>query len=287
MQLFSRLQSLWRLSVQLHCLETQKKLSPLPASLHIPFLSTVNSTSTTATVVPPPELFVPTTFPMNPVPGYQIPSTGAFAGGSYGSATLRSFARAEPPALSNFKADPFRFTSEPSTETPHTDDSTSIDFMRTNKDRKGCVYYKLTLDIPNATTPSVALLEISPEYPIRSPQVLLSSRISVLGIDAAKVTSSPQIDNALKALECDINANCLNMLYPASSSSLETPLSIAIAEECLDATLTFQVGLLLCSVATNHASNTGSGLVQSISSKKRGRNRKAAALQSLYGRQQF
>lgn len=114
-----------------------------------------------------------------------IPSDILGVGGSAspGGVTIRSCQRAETPSLAHYSADPFRLDrSDPTialSASINTDDR-SFDFIRSKEDRKCCVYYKIVLDVPGSAQPFVALMELSPEYPIRPPQFLLTSRLIII-----------------------------------------------------------------------------------------------------------
>lgn len=108
-QVFSRLQSHWRLSNQLQCLE-QKKVHPLPPALHLPFVATVNSVPYANTIAPPAGLCsAPASlYPFTKHTGSQV--TPKSAPGTVSAAAIRSFQRAEAPPLSSFTMDPYRYT---------------------------------------------------------------------------------------------------------------------------------------------------------------------------------
>ena len=106
---------------------------------------------------------------------------------SLGGVTIRSCQRAETPSLVHYSADPFRLDrADPATvvSTTLSSNDRSLDFIRTKEDRKCCVYYKIVLDIPGSSQPIVALMELSPEYPIRPPQFLLTSRFTIFSIQS-------------------------------------------------------------------------------------------------------
>lgn len=181
--------------------------------------------------------------------------------------------------------------------------------MRNITDRECCVYYKLAFDLPSQPgaaaggQPGMCLIEISPEYPVRPPQILLTSRTTVLNA-GVQAQNSAQIDNAKKALESEVNAGCLSLISPDLSSiasnitSLDSAGAIASIGEALDATLTFQLSLLLSLSAVNNNVSMASALTASssvtaqhqqieIPSRRRGRNRRAGAIEGLYGRLPF
>jgi hypothetical protein len=142
----------------------------------------------------------------------------------------------------------------------------------------------------------MCLIEISPEYPVRPPQILLTSRTTVLNA-GVQVQNVAQIDNAKKALECEVNAGCLSLIAPdlSSLSAFQSASAIAAVEEALDATLTFQLSILLSLAAVNNNAAMASAITASSSaahqadmpSRKRGRNRRAGAIEGLYGRLPF
>lgn len=235
------------------------------------------------------------------------------APGSISAAVVRAFQRAEAPPLSSFTMDPYRYLRE-----PYQDDKlaaasvegkmdcedvgsvATIDFIRTAKDRKFCVYYKIALDLPKdlSSTPAMALMELSPEYPLRPPQFVLTSRISALSAASSKAVGDdnkggPQLDNALKALECELNAGCLNLLLGTGLSTNTSNASTVIAsvEDIMDATVSFQMSILLSLIVVNSIAacsvSSNAVVAGAVPSKKRGRNRRAAVIQGLYGRQPF
>ena len=304
---------MWRLSTQLRSLEQQKKISPLPTALHMAYISALNTSTHGSTVIPPSGLFntCKTTYPFSEG---TVASGGKDIAGMVSCASVRLFQRAEAPPLSSFSVDPYRYTRDPlteetigstveSTEKMDCDDNAnfqndqSIGFVRSVKDRKHCVYYKMALDLPKqlSSTPCVTLMEISPEYPVRPPQFIITSRISALSTDSSKsggdiTKPGAQIDNALKSIECEVNAGCLNFILGGQTPGVsDSGAIIAAVEDSLDATVTFQIGLLLCLVVLNSMSGSDSSAAVSefAVSKKRGRNRRTAMLQGLYGRQPF
>lgn len=175
----------------------------------------------------------------------------------------------------------------------------TIDFIRTVKDRKFCIYYKIALDLPKdlSSTPAMALMEISPEYPLRPPQFILTSRIAPLSSASSKAVGGdfkpgPQLDNALKALESDLNAGCLSLILGSALPHGTTGISSAIAsvEDIMDATISFQMGMLLSLIVVNSMAGVvpdNDVVAGAVPSKKRGRNRRPAVVQGLYGRQPF
>ncbi len=92
-----------------------------------------------------------------------------------------------------------------------------------------------------------------------------------------------QVDNGLKAIECELNAGCLGLLCP---ESVESDLA-QIAADTMDFVLSFQIGLLLIMAAVNNTTSANAEYSFVVPSRKRGRNRRAASLQGLYGRQSF
>ena len=267
-QLFARLQSMWKLSLHLHTLENSRKIPALPVSLQQSFVAAVSSTVLSGSGL------------------MDIPSDvlGSNTEGA-NAAIIKTFQRAEPPPITSFAADPFRFDREELLNAEDSSDSFgSLSFARGRSERKCCVYYKLSIAIPSSAVPIVALLELSPEYPERPPQFLLTSRQLLLNASVSSGGSSVQIDNGLKAIESEVNAGCLSLLHPAQ------PVPANRADEILDATLSFQFGLLLVLLRAHVNSGAVGGQISGgviLPSKKRGRNRRAAAIQGLYGRQPF
>jgi hypothetical protein len=292
-----------------------KRLSPLPQSLHAALVDALGSLADTTPVAPPAEVLAiaGNPFSLNIVsPSAATTATTSVppqltAPVATPAATIRQLQRADAPPLDVFAADPFRCVRDASlasSSAPAEGLAASVNFVRGVPDRECCAYYKLAFDLPAQPgasaggQPGMCLIEISPEYPVRPPQILLTSRTTVLnaGVQAQNVA---QIDNAKKALECEVNAGCLSLIspdLPALSSHLpafQSAGAIVAAEEALDATLTFQLGLLLSLAAVNNNASMSSAVTATgsvlqaqadLPSRKRGRNRRAGAIEGLYGR---
>lgn len=292
-----------------------KRLSALPESLHPVLLDALGSLADTTPVAPPPEALVVVGNPFS-LSVSSLPTASATAStptsqqltGPVASpaATIRQLQRADAPPLDVFAADPFRCVREASlaaSSAPADGQTASgVNFVRTVADREHCAYYKLAFDLPpqpgaaSGGQPGMCLIEISPEYPVRPPQILLTSRTTVLNA-GVQVQNVAQIDNAKKALECEVNAGCLSLIAPdlSSLSAFQSASAIAAVEEALDATLTFQLSILLSLAAVNNNAAMASAITASSSaahqadmpSRKRGRNRRAGAIEGLYGRLPF
>ena len=148
---------------------------------------------------------------------------------------LLSLVPCEPPAKGQAN-DPFVSSSLlSSTSQMDVDDAEELymsAIVRPEEDRSQCSYYKASVQLTTNTTQSsssdsavpqshvekvIALIELSSDYPLTPPQVLLTSR-KLQNVGMAKIDDSlreqpqPQVDNTLKGVEQELNAGCVNFL---------------------------------------------------------------------------
>ena len=190
-------------------------------------------------------------------------------------------------------------------ETEDSADLLNSAVLRHEDERQHCCYFKVSIQLTTSTsnsisgssgntaTPSlhtetvIALIEISTQYPLIPPQVLLTSRkIANVQRAASNTTSTSsteqqhqsQVDNSLKGIEQEINAGCVNFLeVPAlarhvhsmgggesasgdptavSKTVMQTITNSAVLYEAMDNVLLLQVSLLMHMLAMVSATRT-------------------------------
>jgi hypothetical protein len=148
----------------------------------------------------------------------------------------------------------------------------------------GCVYYQLDLSLSSGNDQQslFALLEIPPNYPLRTPQVLLTPRTA----SSAPSTHSYAYLSTLRSIEQEVNAGCL--LFFENSANSENIISKSeLLEEALDSVLSLQISTLVSLLSSGATFDepvvTTGGNTVAFAGKNRNGS-KSGGLTKLYGR---
>lgn len=145
-------------------------------------------------------------------------------------------------------------------------------------DKEECIYYRLQLLLTYYGEEQLlnVILAIPSNYPLKTPQFLLSSRKS--SNSSSGFNQSYNATTTLKAIEQEINAGCLLYFENMKSEVISNNYTL---EELLDSILSFQIRVLyslLSSGATfGVVSNSSLGSLV-------GKNRRSNLLTQLYGK---
>jgi hypothetical protein len=140
---------------------------------------------------------------------------------------VQSLMPCEPPSRGQVN-DPFvastLLASSTHMETDEIENLRASSIFRPEDDREHCLYFKASILLTTTTVPSgggkasgaqthtetvIALIELSTQYPICPPQILLTSRKMP---DNSSKAQGQQVDNMLKGIEQELNAGCVNFL---------------------------------------------------------------------------
>jgi hypothetical protein len=151
----------------------------------------------------------------------------------------------------------------------------------------GCVYYQLDLSLSSGSEQQslFVLVEIPPNYPLRTPRVLLAPRTA----SSAPSTHSYASLSALRSIEQEVNAGCLLFFENSSDSFLNKN---ELLEEALDSVLSLQMSTLVSLLATGATFDQAASVTPATDNGtpgsticKSGNGR--SALSKLYGRNYF
>ena len=147
--------------------------------------------------------------------------------------------------------------------------------VRNPDEIRGSLYYQLDFSITCGSTQQslLAILEIPPTYPLRTPQILLTPRSS----SSAPSTHSYSYVTTLRAIEQEVNAGCLLFF----ETSPELLMNSERLEGALDSVLSIQVATLI-SLLSSGASIAPSATVPVAA--VIGKSRSSRSLSKMYGR---
>lgn len=155
---------------------------------------------------------------------------------------------------------------------------------RNPEDLIGYVYYQLEFSVTVGTDQQsiFAVLEIPPNYPLRTPQFLLTPRST-----SVSSTQSYSYISTLRAFEQEVNVGCLLALENLGESFFNKNEKL---EEALDNILSVQLSTLLALFTSGATFDNSNHPMNSLNAADRstgnviGRNRNSSVLSKLYGR---
>lgn len=161
---------------------------------------------------------------------------------------------------------------------------------RNPEDLLGFLYYQLELSVSSGNDQQsiFAVLEIPSNYPIRTPQILLTPRTSS---SVTSSTHSYSYTSTLRTIEQEVNVGCLCLLENLMNDTILN--NHEKLEEALDSILSIQFSTLTALLATGATFETSASSLSTTSAPDRmnsavtGRNRSSSALSKLYGKNCF